>query len=583
MKQVIRWPGVAAFVIFIALLATTYLLFANTLIKNIAIDSLEQATGAEVNINRVTHTLSPLSVTIDGVQLTDPAKPQNNQLQVGKLQASLEFWPLLMQKVIVNDLTVLGVKFNQLRDTPGQLYRNPEYESDSEGSLPAMPDMPDVDSILASSPLKTTAAIEQAQATYDKHAEDLKAQYEALPDESRLEYYKAEFEKLKNTDVNDPASILKAKEQFTALMDEAKKDKAAVEAFKASVETAQADVNSSVEALKTAPQEDYDLLKGLVAGDAAAIEDVTTMVFGDAAGEMSQYFLTAFKLVGPMLNSSKEQAEENLRQDGEWIIFDETSGLPDLWIKNAEVTVDWQRAALRSDWSDITWQHDLIGKPTIFTVDSPATDYWQSIALNGEMAFKQGVLSATQNWDVEQFVLPASELVNSNLLSAALESGKLTTSGELGINDMTLSGAADFVLSALALDATGQDKMGGIVASTLNKLTQLTISTDVSGVATNPEIGLSSDLNQQLGAALLDGLGSDETGQLAELRSKLNERVAGALGDSESQLSSLVDFGALADGKLGDFDNILSTNQNDIINQQKDELIKKLGSKLFGG
>jgi hypothetical protein len=62
-------------------------------------------------------------------------------------------------------------------------------------------------------------------------------------------------------------------------------------------------------ALKSAPGQDDEQLKFLVAGDADAINDETTLVFGEKAVEWSQYALAIIEIVGPML-IAQGQAEE---------------------------------------------------------------------------------------------------------------------------------------------------------------------------------------------------------------------------------------------------------------------------------
>ncbi|MFQ3190298.1 MAG: hypothetical protein ACI936_001428 [Paraglaciecola sp.] len=88
-------------------------------------------------------------------------------------------------------------------------------------------------------------------------------------------------------------------------------------------------------ALKVAPGQDYVKSKFLIVGDTEAINDITTLVFGERLGEWSQYALAVINIIGPMLIAQNQAEETQLGFAGRWISFDNTSSLPDLWIKKS--------------------------------------------------------------------------------------------------------------------------------------------------------------------------------------------------------------------------------------------------------
>ena len=58
MQNIIRWPGLIAFFVITGLIALISLVFLDTWIRLALVHSLEQSTGAEVNIAEVEHQLS---------------------------------------------------------------------------------------------------------------------------------------------------------------------------------------------------------------------------------------------------------------------------------------------------------------------------------------------------------------------------------------------------------------------------------------------------------------------------------------------------------------------------------------------
>ena len=218
-KPVLKWV-----VGFFVVLFLVYFLFANTIIKAVLESKLGESYGAEVNIDDFDHSLFPTTVTLKGIALTNPTKPTHNQVFVGEANADVELAPLLNDQVIVNNLNLLEVQFDTSRPEPGDVYRVPERSlSFDEMKAKAQEAVPTVDELLARNPLKTTAAIEDAKAAYETYSKTLKEDYTSLPDKSRIDYYKSEVAKLKETNYKDPQALIEAKTIFDKLKEELNK------------------------------------------------------------------------------------------------------------------------------------------------------------------------------------------------------------------------------------------------------------------------------------------------------------------------------------------------------------------------
>ncbi|MFT6989424.1 MAG: hypothetical protein ACJASL_001397 [Paraglaciecola sp.] len=582
MKSIIRLPGLITFFIIVGLLAAISILFMDYWIKLVAEKSLAETTGAEVNIASVSHTFSPFGITLNHIQLTDPQAPLTNQLEAESISAKIDLAPLLLRKLIIDDLTISGVQIGSLRGSEGDVYREPKEESSqAEDIFADAKALPNVDDILANSPLKTTKAIENTQAVYAKHSETLQQQYAALPEKDKLADYQTRIKALTETDYKDPIKLVSAKKEFDTLKQEILKDKKRLSDFKQSIAEAKNELSPQLAALKAAPGQDYAQLKSLVAGDADAINDVTTLVFGEQIGHWSQYALAAFDIVGPMLNEQGQTESQQLGYAGKWISYDDTSSLPDLWIKQAQVSLQWQQENIISDWQDITHQHDVLGRPTVFSVNSTSSALWQSLLLNGDLWLSQAGVKANQNWVLSGLQLSELDLVSQEKLTSQLDSGLLSSTGKAAINGVVVSGTGSIDLKHLIIKATGSNKMTNIVADTLNQLKTLTINTDIGGTIGNLDLSFRSDLNKQIGAALLSNVGAEQQDKLDELKQKLNKNTENMLGDNNSQLTQWLDWEKLADADLGSINLLLEAKLSSVIDDKKDDLKKKLFNKLL--
>ncbi|MEP0354377.1 TIGR03545 family protein [Paraglaciecola sp.] len=583
MKSIIRWPGLAAFFVVVGLLTAISILFLDFWIKLAAEKTLGLANHAEVNIESVEHTFSPFSITLNRVQMTDPNAPDTNQLETQSVTAAIDLPPLLLRKLIVDDLKVTGVEFGTLRDSTGDVYEKSEDESvDSENLFVETQGIPSVDEILAKSPLKTTQAIEDVEVAYNKHSDKLQTQYEALPSKEKLENYQKRIKELTETDYKDATKLFAAKKEFDQLKDEIKADKKQLEAFKTSVDEAKADLGPKVSILKEAPNQDYNQLKSLLAGDADAIEDVTTLVFGEKMGEWSQYALAAFEIIGPMLKSSSKADKEATAYQGKWINFDNDAGLPDLLIRKSEISITWQEENINSYWTDITYQHDIIGRATTFVVDSSASKLWNSLKVDGDLWLSDASgTKAQQTWALDGLTLSDLDLVDQDKISGVLKSGIVSSTGSVSLVGDALSGKSLIDLQQLLIDATGNNKITNIIADTLNQLKELTLNTGIAGTFGDLDLSINSDLNQQIGNALISNVSAEQQDKLEELKQKLNSQTTGVLGEGNEQYQQLLDWEKFADGDLSSIDSLLEAKLDSLVDQKKDEAKDKLLNKLF--
>ena len=563
-KSILKW--VAGFFV---LLFVVYFVFANSIIKAVLESKLGESYGAEVNIDDFDHTLFPTTVTITGISLTNPTKPSHNQVFVGTANADVELAPLLKDQVIVNNLNLLEVQFDTERASPGEVYRVPERSlSFDEIKAKAKDAVPSVDELLARNPLKTTAAVEQARATYETYGEGLKADYEALPDKSRIDYYKTQVEQLKNTDFKDPQALVQAKSAFDKLKEEMMADKAMISDFTEKASTAKTALSESVRALKNAPKEDYALLKGVIAGDQAALSQVTYFVFGDKAAEYTEYLMAAMQIVMPLI-----QGEEKSEAPAD---------IPSILVKEANVSVLWQNESITSKWNNITNVHEVFGNPTTFTIEA-AGNMLKEFTSSGEFWIDGNGVDASQVWQLAGVNMQNIPFSGNEALNAVLKTALMKTNGSMKVTDNMLSGTGEVDLQQLVMEATGTSDITSAIASALQTLTSLNMTMLLDGTLSNPGFNLKSDLDNKLAKAALGQLTASQQDKLDELNSKLNSMI----GNQQSLLSGeLVDVNSMISAAQGDsaaLQELLQAQLNNVVEQQKNKLFDKLKSKLGQG
>ena len=563
-KSILLWV-----VGFFVVLFLVYFLFANTIIKLVLESKLGESYGAEVNIAEFDHSLFPTTVTLKGIALTNPTKPTHNQVLVGEANADVALAPLLDDEVIVNELNLLDVQFDTERASTGEVYRVPERSlSFDEIKSKAQEAVPSVDELLERNPLKTTAAIENAKAAYETYGEGLKTDYGNLPDKSRIDYYKTQVTQLKETNYQDPQALLQAKSAFDQLKEEMSADRARIADFTSKASNAKRELTEAISALKSAPQEDYALLKGVIAGDQAALSQVTYFVFGDKAAEYTEYLMSAMQIVMPLI-----QGEEKSEAPTE---------IPSILVKEANVSVLWQNEAITSKWNNITNVHEVFGNPTTFSIEA-AGDLLKSFTSSGEFWIDSSGVDASQVWSLAGVNMSNVAFSGNDTLDAVLTSALMTTTGSMKVTDNTLTGSGDVDLQDLVMEATGSSDVTSAIANALQSLSSLSMTMLLDGTLSNPNFNIKSDLDNKLAQAALSQLTASQQDKLDELNNKLNSMIS----NEQSLLSGeLVDVNSMLSAAQGDSEALqalLQTQLNSVVEQQKNKLFDKLKGKFGQG
>jgi len=117
----IRKVGAALAIIVLVAALIVGALIKDKKVKEYATSAMTRANGAEVNLEDIGISLLKGAVTASGIQVTDPENPANNQVAIEKLTADASVYDLLLGKVVMEQVTISNVRFNQQRATPGKV------------------------------------------------------------------------------------------------------------------------------------------------------------------------------------------------------------------------------------------------------------------------------------------------------------------------------------------------------------------------------------------------------------------------------------------------------------------------------
>lgn len=582
MNAVIRWPGLGAFVVVSALLLGVPLVFMDTWIKRGVEIYAGKALGAQVDLESVAHSWQPFGLTLRGLAFTDPEKNTHNKVQIATVSADLSLSALMSRRLLIDQLRVDGVRFDQPRATPGEVYveaEKPVVEAERAEDHTRRMDV-DVAALVKKTPLATTDAVAQLQSTATALKQQVAEEYAALPSEDALKNYQTQIDALLNRDIENAADLAAAAKELDILKKALRDEQKKLHTFRETVSSAGSTLGSGVAAVDDARKTDYDFLKGVVAGDTVALDQLTDAIFGAKLKTWADHLLTAYNLVAPLLQGEPE-AEGPKRQEGRWINFANGTPLPNVLIRAASVSVQYAQSGFSSQWQDITDNHDLLGRPTRFTVNSANTDQWQLLNVEGDMRFGGGGLNAHQSWELKGVALDDVALVDADQLRTRLQRALLNSLGSLTVESGRLRGDAKVTLVDMALSAAGEGDNREKIARVLAQLKQLAIDTKITGALTKPRFEFASDLDSQLGKLLGGEIGDAAKAKLSKLQAEIAKRASPAEQQVTAQLADWETLQELSRGKTDKVEELLKAQLQSAADQQKDKLKDELKKKLF--
>ncbi len=125
--KIIRKAGVVVAVVILGGAAVAMHFFKDSMVKNYAARTMTNANGAEVNLEDLDLSLGG-SVSVGGIQVTDPNKPANNQVAIDRIAANASIYDLLLGRLVMQNVEVSNVRFDEKRAAPGDVVEKPAEE-----------------------------------------------------------------------------------------------------------------------------------------------------------------------------------------------------------------------------------------------------------------------------------------------------------------------------------------------------------------------------------------------------------------------------------------------------------------------
>ncbi len=507
----------------IVALGAAYYLLVDGLIKSAIEREGSNALKAQLDIGSVSFHLFPTAITLHEVAATNPRAPMSNLVTADSIHADISLDQVFDHRVVVDLATLKGLRFNQPRSRSGAIEGlTPEPTPTASGSaLPGVA-LPDVKQLADDAKTRVQGELSQIEQSLQQINGDWKERLQQMPSKETLDGYRERAKALKQLDT---VQRLVGTEQLHRDL------KADLKTLKDSESKLRGDweqVNQLVGRARALPDAELNRLLASAGLDRAQFNNLTQALL---AGKLAPIVAQVAGIAGVQLpaTGAGSNSENKTGSEPEWLILARRIDL------DGELELGQSRLPFTGQIDNVTPQPAVWNLPLTFAFSgasqfnaSGTLDYRK--AINGQMQLS-----------LDRFPIAKLALADSRELNVALERALASARGVLALRngEIDLELSSQFRDAVLAATAGDDSSKGGSIAQRIAELLrdvhQIDLQMRVRGRPDNPQVNISSNLDQLLAGAL----GSEaqkQAGQLAgKLREELQQRLAPQLAEIQQQ------------------------------------------------
>lgn len=569
--KIIRWSFLLTTIVIIALITIFNILFFDKILKKAIISAGQFAVGAKVEIDYLKTSFKNCSVTINGFRAADKNNYFKNLVDIEKARFDVRFAPLLRKKVVIDEMSLDGLRWQTDRKTSGELPKKKKsnkeskfakmFKSAKEKTVAEFNDLPsvemfnkiqaqiknfDINKLIEDSGLSSIKEVEKVSA-------DLQNKYKSYQDKVNNFNYEEKINKAKAL-VDDIS-----KSKFGSLADiantakkvnELKSMKKEFDDILTELNNAKKDINSTIDVtkqIKNTITNDVNMICEKISIPTLNTKNISQMIFGTKwvnRVENVLYYISIIKQYIPE-GSDEEAKEVKQRALGRDIIFREKL-YPSLLISLMKVTGTTAKTKEEQgiDFSglikNISSSPSLVGAP--ITLELKGNNATQKLAVNG--LFDHRTKDSKDNIKVEMTGLSGTILnIEPNDYLPLVDTAKVNVAGTFDLNNSGFLCSADISFRDI------KEKALNSVEGNLKYLAQITNSIksfDVNLTAQtqdseNLDVKIKSDIDKKLYDAMSKMFSAKVNEAKDKIRQKVNELAQAKVKEIEKSLQGQKD------------------------------------------
>lgn len=575
-SRIVRWQGIIIFFVVCALLAAFWLLFLNGLTERAIEKTGAAIVGAQVDLDSARVSLSPLGITLSGLQVTNPNVPATNIVEAGRISFHMDGPNALRHKTIIDEMRVEGVRLNTPRQTPGFVVQGGKSVAQQLAELPSFV-IPNVKEVfeqekanLPSLKLITGAVddSQKARTKWEGKVQELKTA--ADPDK-----YQKQFEALKaKTGKASIGNILGGAKDVVALQKQVREDLKTIASAKSEFTADAAALRKIVSDAPGLVAADAQRLIGKYSLTSSGLANISRLLFGGKIASDVSSALQWNERLTPLIDRVKIKIKgrdvvKPLRAKGMDVRFREDHPLPDFLARLVNVSISLPAGDFAGRVENLTPDQDILGQPLKFRFSGENLKGLTSAVLEG--TFDRTRASARKdvlNFRVRGYQARDLRLSTSQALPVSLTQGLVDLDVGATLEKGTVSARIVAGLRGVRLAVEKNEERQGLagrvdaaIRTALLSVSNLNLSAEVTGASDDFDVKVRSDIDDVLKNAVGAVVRDQMAGLEKDLKAAIGERVAPPLEKLDLGVKGLDAYGLELDG--------LTKRLNDLLKKMK--------------
>jgi uncharacterized protein (TIGR03545 family) len=571
--RIIRVQGLAVFVVVAGLIGAFFVMFLDGIIKGSLEDQGSNILKAQLDVGSLSTSLMSQSMDIENIQIANADQLDENVFEAGRIKFDFDGGRALSKKVIIDDMRLEGLRFNEKRKSPAKPYQpkredpqsgKPAVEEKSSDGLDVLKglEFKNPKDILKNETLETLEAVEKTKGDL----ETLKSKWQTQIDQQLNKESIAEIKqrlkdlKAKGKNLKDPLAIKAFIGEIQTLRNDIQSRLATIKHFKRDLE---ADIKNSKTLavnLKNLPKKDFDRLKKKYSLDLKGGSGLAgQMISGPLKSKIDKAW-SYYKKISPYLKSDTEsepEPEEPERGKGRFIKFPSANPFPDFLIRNASLSMNVQNQDIAGDFQGLTNDPKLYGKPFQLNIAGNQTDAFKKFQLNLVMDRTRAETGDTLDAQVDDFKINPVPFGNWATLTKGLADFK----GHIEIrNEKNLTG--DFRVNihgaSFANANETKDEMSRLLGKVLQSVNQFYVQVGLKGTLGQYTLDIQSDLDQILANSVRKLFDEKVKTFEEELKKSIAKSTNLPISDAGGLVSGLKDYRSILKDKESAYKDLLN-------------------------
>ena len=554
--KIFRWQGLVVFAVLFLLIWGFLSFYLDELIERALEEEGSKIIQTQIEVDSVSTSIPSQGGALQRLAVANADNLMENAVEIDSVTFNFDAGKALVRKVVIDEMTVEGIRLNQKRQTPATAYRSPGQEADEikkdksgGGGLFGLgkimnPKSPE--EILKSEKLETLEAVEQSK----KEIQELKEKWQRKLDTElnlqALEETRKKIEALQKQTQSpgDIAGVAGAVQDLKNIQETIQGNLDRIKILKKEIQEDAAHVKKQVAELKNLPQKDFDRLRKKYSLDVKGGSNLLGSLLGDEIKEKIDLFWKYYEMLSPFLNKGaeallKEGEEKYVRGKGVFVNFSRAISFPDFLIRHASLSMDLMDTHIAGELKDFSDNQRVYGKPAMIHFRSDKDDKFDHFGLNIKLDRTQTVADDGIDLNVKGLKLNNVEAGEG----AKIEKGSADIQSAFKIvNEKEMAGTIQANLNGLSLKIPEQkeNEIFNAISNTLASTDRFFIKIAIDGSRENYDVKIESDLDRIISKAVKGAVAGKMQDFEKSLKSSIFSATGGPLAGASDSLGGLL-------------------------------------------